>query len=144
MYDLRVPGSLTAVQAARLAFSWVARNIAYDAEQYFNMTSMYGVRKTPNDTIRERRGICYQYADLYKALVDILAPELECLVVSGHGGPWERSATDRPFVAERKSNHAWNVVKVGNKYAIVESTWGAGHLSGRVFERAFTRRLNRV
>jgi hypothetical protein len=114
-------------EKARGAFTWVAENVAYDAS----------LRNKPADAetvLAQRRAACYGHAVLFEALVEAMGLEAE--IVAGHG---KGQGYEPGHGMESAQNHAWNAVKIGGRWALVDCTWGAGHMDeqGR-FVRRFT------
>ncbi len=114
-------------ERARGAFTWIAGNVAYDAS----------LRNKPADAetvLAQRRAACYGYAVLFEALVEAMGLEAE--IVGGHGKGQGYEPGDG---MEDAQDHAWNAVRVGGRWGLVDCTWGAGYTDeqGR-FVRRFT------
>ena len=114
-------------ERARAAFTWIAHNVSYDGR----------LRNKPADAktvLAQRRAACYGYAVLFEALVEAMG--LEAKTVAGHG---KGQGYEPGHGMESAQNHAWNAVKIGGTWALVDCAWGAGHMDeqGR-FVRRFT------
>jgi len=108
----------------------VALNIRYDTQSYFSG------RFSAQDydaVIKRGSAVCEGYADVFKHLCDALG--IECAKVSGYA----RGASSNlfRFVDVTNSNHAWNIVTIGGKKFLIDTTWDAGHLSGRTFQASY-------
>jgi hypothetical protein len=98
----------------RAAFAWIAHNIAYDL-------SRWGVETDSETVLADRRAACVGYATLFETLVEHMGLEAE--IIWGHG-KGRGYLVGEPI--SEAGNHAWNAVKIGGKWALVDCTWGAG------------------
>jgi transglutaminase-like putative cysteine protease len=102
--DELTAGKKTEVAKSRAIFLWVINNISYDTEEYFEDP------KNPRyysslETLQNKRALCSGYAHLNAALHRSIG--LEAKVVYGEG-------------------HAWNEVKIDNKWQEQDPTYGSG------------------
>ena len=112
-------------------FLWIASNIEYDTPAYF--AGKYGDQSAEN-VFRTRKGVCAGYGNLYQHLSDEL--KLPCQIVGGYSkGFGFEDRVDAPT----RTDHAWNAVEIDKHWYLVESTWGAGHLTE---EKIFESRLD--
>lgn len=113
-------------ERARAIFRWIAENVSYSAAP--PATSLGA-----EDVLRQRLAACEGYASLFAALAR--AAGLQAEVIRGISkGFGYRAGGSLPS----KPDHAWNAVKIGDRWRLVDCTWGAGYLdeSGR-FRRFF-------
>lgn len=114
---------------ARAAYAWVAHNIAYDTESFFSgaqpITSADGV-------FRSGRSVCQGYSELFASLCRALG--LEAQVISGYA----KAYSYRPGDRFTQTDHAWNAVKIGGRWRLMDTTWGAGYVKGRSFVKEYT------
>jgi len=103
---------------------WVAGRIADDGPSY--RAGLYPPQD-PATLLRTRVGVCAGYAKLYAAIAK--AAGLEARYVVGT----VRGADMRPD----GESHAWNAVKVGGAWHLVDTTWDAGYLEGAAFVKRF-------
>jgi hypothetical protein len=121
-------------EKARAIFRWVCENIDYDVDVFF--TGKTGSTNS-TDVLKSRKSICYGYSDLFLALAKEAG--LEAVRIRGYGkGYGYMPGTN--FTGP--SNHAWNAVKINGTWYLLDSTWGAGYVSGdgkyvRHFEEHF-------
>jgi hypothetical protein len=121
-----VTSARTDSEKARAIYRWITDNIAYDE-------SILG-DPTPEDeavptVMARRKTICTGYSQLYKAMANAVG--LECEAVRGWGkGLHSSSSTTAP-------DHAWNAVKIGSNWRLVDATWGAGHTTGSGWKKDF-------
>ena len=121
------------LEKARAIFRWVTHNIAYDADAFFSRR-FRNARATPESVLKSRRGVCDGYARIYEGLAR--AAGLEVVRVSGYAKGFGYELGDQ---IPKRSNHAWNAVKANGRWILLDSTWGAGAVSGesRRFVRSF-------
>ncbi|ROW09562.1 hypothetical protein VMCG_02650 [Cytospora schulzeri] len=121
---------------ARAIFTWLHHNIDYDAEGFFSGCIARG---TASDTVFSGRAVCEGYARVYEAIAKRAG--LECIVVGGHGKGYGFAPVKegQPPPPRNASGHAWNAVRIdGGKWKLLDSCWGAGHLSGNAYKRSFS------
>lgn len=102
----------------RAIYYWIAKNINYDYEGY--KTDYWDRYPSEQailmDTYKFRKGICSGYAHLFKYM--LTKAKVECEVVDGY----VRADLETVIIGE--SNHAWNVVRLNNKWHLFDVTWG--------------------
>ncbi|MBN2465120.1 hypothetical protein JXD38_05815 [candidate division WOR-3 bacterium] len=105
---------------AKVLHDWVADNISYDTRAY--RTGSIGSQSFER-TLRNRTAVCAGFAALYQKMCELAG--LECVVVSGYarGIGYDIYAGQDPG----ESNHAWNAVRIGGEWRLVDVTWDAGH-----------------
>ncbi|KAJ3287355.1 hypothetical protein HK104_008648, partial [Borealophlyctis nickersoniae] len=114
----------------RAIFFWVTHNIAYDVDSW--RSGNMGAQSADR-SLRERKGVCAGYADLFTALAT--HARLDVRTVSGAA----RGAGSKPGDPFFESGgHAWNIVHIQGQYKFIDSTWGAGIVSGHTFEFKYT------
>jgi transglutaminase-like putative cysteine protease len=107
-------------ERTRGIYRWIAANVEYDVEG--STTGACG-RRTPEEVLEERKGVCSEYSALFSRLCELSG--LEAVVIRGCGKGYGYSVGSK---IPKSSNHAWNAVKIDGKWRLVDSTWGAGHL----------------
>ncbi len=113
--------SQTKIEKARAIFIWIADNIAYDTS--YKITSK-------EEALKQGKGVCEAYSGMYKDFCEIAG--LEVVAISGDSKQYYYK---KPSDLD-KGGHAWNAVKVeGNRWMLVDATWGAGHVNNRAFTR---------
>jgi hypothetical protein len=106
-------------QKALNIYSWITHNIKYDTRALNKTTARI---KTPKQTLRRRKGTCYQYSQLFTTLcrnagistVDI----------------WGYSRGLSYFEGDTfsEADHSWNGIKLDSSWFLVDATWGAGSM----------------
>lgn len=107
----------------RALFRWVTHNVAYN---------LAARKATPKDVMKRKKAVCQGYSELLREMC--LHASLKCEVVSGY------AKSDAAEIGElnEKTSHAWNAIRLGAKWYLVDATWAAGH----VYKRKFTRDFN--
>ena len=112
-------------EKAEQLFRWVAENIAYDLAAL--RAPLRSEEMTPKAVLRRRRAVCSGYANLYQALGREVGLEVEVVV----------GRSNSPIGAGNNGAHAWNAVHLEQGWVLVDSTWGAGYISGETFYRSY-------
>lgn len=133
---------------SRAIFTWLAKNIRYDLEEFYNPTQKsFGFRYSSEaekqqklqaikDGIVEKafltkQGVCEAYAQSFKKIADLVG--LEAAVIKGSV---RNSANEIGNIAAN-SNHAWNAIKLNNKWIFLDATWAAGYEMNGKWQRDF-------
>ena len=136
------------INKTRAIFSWLSQNIRYDLQEFLNpkQTSIsfsYSSEEEKNqklkaikdgivsNTLNKRKGVCEGYAQTFSKVCDLLAIENE--VIKG----FVRNSSQEIGKPELYSNHAWNAVKINNKWLYFDATWAAGYLMNGKWQRNF-------
>lgn len=111
-----------------IIFYWITCNIEYDTVAYFSKN--YG-DQTAEDVFQTKKGVCASYANIYQYLCKQL--NMPCEIVSGYSKGY---GFDEGEGALKEVDHAWNVVEIDHHWYLIESSWGAGHLTdAKIFKR---------
>lgn len=110
---------------------WTSRHIEYDVEGYLS-----GQRRASHgavETYQTGKALCDGYAELVVAMGKVAGFEIR--KVTGYAkGFGQLLATASP----EKENHAWNAVKLGGRWHLLDATWDAGGVDDAT--RRFVRR----
>lgn len=135
----KISGDFTSeAQRVKAVFCWLTKNIRYDLEEYYNPTKTgFSFKyKTIEErdrkllamkdsivkgTLTSRKGVCEGYAQTFSKVCDLLNIENE--IIEGYVRTSSRSIN----VPLANSNHAWNAVKINDKWIYIDATWGAGY-----------------
>lgn len=132
-------------ERARAIFAWIGTHIRYDfallesggeklsgyvrsQEDAERKIKEYKEVTMPNQTFKTKRGVCEHYSRLYKRMCDFAA--VECVFISGNA----------KHISKRISNlgHAWNAIKLNDKWYLLDATWGSGYGENETFHRAYS------
>lgn len=96
---------------ARIYF-WIAENIEYDWDAFINKKQ---IDASAIATLKDRKSVCSGYANLFKAICD--NAKIKCVIIEGY-------AKGYGYNGERLTeiNHAWNSVKIYDKWESIDST----------------------
>jgi len=119
LHDYLIKPAATDKEKAELFFYWIAQYIEYDINKYNQV--MNGEKVTKYDSFLQKKGVCEDYSKLFKTLCDL--SKIECYFIAGYskGGFYQEKS-------QLKIDHAWNIIKVNNKYEFVDCTWGSGEV----------------
>lgn len=112
--------------SARIYF-WIIENIEYDWDTFLNNKD---IDVSPAATLTNRKSVCSGYANLFKAICDIA--KIKSAVITGY-------AKGYGYKGEKLSdtNHAWNAVKLYDKWELIDVTWGRGSILNNEGELEF-------
>lgn len=102
------------MEKARAIYKHVATNVSYDMKKNDNYWDDGALK-----TLRERKGICHDYALTTVAL--LRAIEIPARYIGGDAG----------------EPHAWVEAKIGGKWITMDPTWGSGYSVGKKFVKAY-------
>ena len=116
------------VEKARAIYVWICNNITYDVDLCFNGKS-YNTKS--EDVLLRSSAICGGYARLFESLSNKMG--LQCKIISGYSKGYSFNGR-----VPTSPNHAWNAIKIGDKWYLVDSTWDSGYLEGKTFIKKFS------
>jgi len=112
----------------KAVFDWITDNIKYDTG-LLEKVKLNGIENVKSNStkllrlknvIKTSKGVCQHYSELFEAILKHLGYNVA--VVTGY--------TRSPVTGELNPfGHAWNAVKVNNKWILVDATWGAGYVT---------------
>lgn len=134
-------------EKARAIFTWIATNIKYDY-------AAYGVNERPvaysfrtqeekeakqkamkeelaQKTLKSKKGVCQGYSTLFLVVAEKVGLQSEIIAGTSKSHPAHIGK------APGASDHAWNAVKIGNQWKLLDTTWGAGTVTGAKPEFVF-------
>ncbi|QNK77972.1 hypothetical protein H7F37_02465 [Winogradskyella sp. PAMC22761] len=116
-------------QLARFFYYWIGSNIEYDKGTYQKIVDgtidneIFWKSQEESVVYNTRKGVCAGYAKLYQWFLDWM--DIETVVISGH------IRDERNHYVELASDdvhrHAWNAIKINNKWMLVDTTWGTSN-----------------
>ena len=119
---------LTEAQKARAVFVWMAENIRYDTDAYFNNAHTF---YDAANVFRTRQSVCEGYANLLVAISS--AAGVKAVKVVGYSKGYGYKPGE-PLSED--DGHAWNAMWFDNAWHLVDSTWGAGSVNDKgLFEK---------
>ena len=136
-------------ERVRAAYTWAAKNIAYDMDEYrlgntiaYRYTSEADRQRKEkafrtaliNRTLKTRKAVCEGYASLIQDLCRRFGLEAEIIA-----GTSRNNAAQIGLLPD-ESDHAWNAVKIDGQWELLDVAWAAGSVDGASgkFRYAFT------
>lgn len=109
----------------RVLFRWITDNISYN---YGNKTS------DVDKVVKTQKAVCIGYSTLLKEMCN--SAGIECETIVGYS----KTATEDIGKKLKKSDHAWNAVKLYDKWYLVDITWATSGYDKK--KRKFIKRLD--
>lgn len=91
----------------RAVYGYIVQNVSYDSEKAARLADTSGYVPSPDSTLQEGKGICFDYASLAAAMLRSLG--IPCKIVTG-------------YVSPEDVYHAWNMVYLDGAWRSVELT----------------------
>ena len=109
--------SFSELSRAYAGFYWIAKHIRYDVEGFLrdDLGDL-----SPEAVLTRRTGVCAGYARLFQALAQPL--RLQAVEVPGVAKGTDMAGDDA------RDGHAWNAVRIGRAWYLLDATWGAGYI----------------
>ncbi|MBJ6142375.1 transglutaminase domain-containing protein [Hymenobacter sp. BT559] len=108
-------GAINNQKVVETFFYWIAWNIKYDKE--LMLKDNKSIEDISLDVVlSKKKTICSGYSNLLYEMCK--AANIECVVIHG----FAQTMIDE----ENGVPHAWNAVKINNKWYLVDVTWGSG------------------
>jgi hypothetical protein len=126
-----VKGVADPMLRVKILHDWIAENIAYDADSFFAGAR---VDTAWAATLRQRKSVCQGYAALLTEMCRLAGIRCETIGGYGRGYAFLNARSENPG----EGNHAWNAVQLGGKWRLVDVTWDAGHVEGRVYHKQYS------
>ena len=112
---LKLAGSAdTDSEVLSRVYAWVASHIAYDHEKAARLAGGRGYVPDPDQTYRDRMGVCFDYASLMVAMLRSVG--IPAKLVVGY--------------VDDGLEHAWVVAWAGNRWCRCDPTMAAGTTKG--------------
>ena len=125
-------------EKARAIFTWIALNVQYDLKSYYSQSSNPQIaysfsseeerlnkeqkfrRDSAAKLLRTKKGVCQDYASLFHTLCELVG--LKCMTIAGTS----KTVLNHIGKLPKASDHAWNAVKVGETWRLIDVTWASG------------------
>lgn len=105
-------------EKARMIYVWMTKNISYNDAGYNAGT--YG-DCSAEGVFKSKRSVCEGFSNLYKAIAE--KSGLEAKVISGYAKGYGYKVGEK----FKRTDHAWNAVKIKGEWKLVDVTWGEGY-----------------
>ncbi|MDR0403601.1 MAG: CAP domain-containing protein [Treponema sp.] len=112
----------------KILHDWICDNIAYDTEMYFSG------RTTAQDyasVLKKKKAVCAGYTDVFNRMCGLAG--ITSIGIEGYSKSFGYTGS-----IDKEPDHAWNAVKLGNKWYLVDVTWDAGQVDKRTFIKEYS------
>lgn len=123
-----VSGISDASTKVKIIHDWICDNIAYDCNVF---TDAGAGPQGFEAVLKKKKAVCAGYANLMAVMCGIV--NIECEIVYG----WSKGF-NYPGYLWPESDHAWNAVKLGGRWKLIDVTWDAGFVEGTTFIKRYT------
>jgi transglutaminase-like putative cysteine protease len=106
---------------------YVVDRIAYDVPA-LSLPRVPQEDAEPEDVFRNKKGVCAGYAQLLAALAKVTGDEIVYVVGNARLGNKDD---------EGGNGHAWNAVRLGGKWYLIDATWDAGFVNDGKFTKHY-------
>ncbi|MBN2105489.1 hypothetical protein JW835_15730 [bacterium] len=103
----------------RAIFRWITANITYDTQAYF----VGAPQRQSENILEDRTAVCDGFSTLIERLGKTAGLNIE--KISGYAKGVRYQIGDR---FSDNFNHAWNAVRIGGHWELIDATWGAGYI----------------
>lgn len=133
------------IEKVRAIFTWMCLNIEYNTPSTKTLKSPESIYYLNKDDLKrahmrmqeqvihnafnKRKGVCLGYSQLFSRLCNLM--KIENKLIYGYT---KYSVSKIGYIPSRK-NHAWNAVKINNKWLLFDVTYGAGYLYKGVWQK---------
>jgi transglutaminase/protease-like cytokinesis protein 3 len=124
-------GAKSKKELAQLIYYWISLYIDYDVESFVNNTID---DVSAESTFLNRKSVCAGYANLFKEFCNI--SKIKCEVINGYAKGYNYNGEYL-----EKTNHAWNAIKMHDKWQLIDVTWGTGGLDNSNGKLSFEKEL---
>lgn len=114
----------TSEERLRAIYTWITHHINYDITKANEQQSETDATVVALQVLKEKKGVCYHYANLFKALADKAGVPTYC--VSGY------TKKDGKLM---RDSHEWCLSQLGSEWYFFDATWGAGYLDNGKYVR---------
>jgi len=111
--------SLSKYEQAQQLYDWITMHIKYDVKSL----TTYNPNETDiNVILRKQKGVCYEYALVFKEFCDCrdIPSEIVLGYAKGYG-----FYSGKNYV---RAVHAWNILKPDSVWLLADPTWGSGYI----------------
>ncbi len=109
-------------EKVRSFYVWIAENIEYDVQSFLKGGFS---NLEPDQVIQKKKAVCHGYASLFQALCTSQGIQSE--LIPGYSKGFGFSANN----GFTQSDHAWNAVSLGNRWYVMDVTWGSGGINDK-------------
>ena len=112
----------------KILHDWICDNIAYDADMLFS-GKISG--QDWQSVLKKKKAVCSGYTNLMNEMCRLAG--IESVGISG----WSKGFGYKGYLDDY-TDHAWNAVRVGNRWYLVDCTWDAGIVEYKTFVKKYS------
>lgn len=117
-------------EKVRLIHDWICDNIAYDADMYLS-GKLDSQDYIP--VLKKKKGVCSGYVNVMNEMCHLAG--IESVSIYGYSKGFGYSGNIK---AGQDPDHAWNAVKIGDSWKLVDATWDAGYMDYKTFIKHYS------
>ena len=102
----------------RAFYVWIARNIEYDLLAYIHHSNS---SNSVNEITRSGKALCSGFSLLFQYFCE--QADIEVVTIEGYA----KGYGYRKGQSFKKTNHAWNAVKIYGTWHLIDATWATGN-----------------
>ena len=121
--------SLSQIESAYMVYKWIAKNFVYDCYNFNHDRTK--IDYSEDGTYSKGKGVCDGFAKLLMTMCNSL--DIEAVRVVGYS----KGSGYTPGILPTQTDHAWNAIKLGSNYYLIDVTWGAGSCNGDTYKENF-------
>lgn len=111
-------------ELASFFYYWIGSNIKYDNLFLEDMSSMndkdFFESQESENVYKNKKGICSGYANLFETFMNNVG--IESQIITGHIRDRRNHYVE--INSDDDFSHAWNAIKINNKWMLLDTTWG--------------------
>lgn len=111
------------LEKVRAIYAWIIKNVDYDVAAY--ISGNLG-DQSAQAVLKTHKGVCAGYSRLFEALAKEAG--IDALEVSGFSKGAGYSVSGQ---LQAQPDHAWSVVKIDDKWQLLDCTWAAGFINSQ-------------
>ncbi len=112
----------------KVMHDWICDNIAYDCEMYFSSGKIEN--QDYESVLKKRKAVCAGYTSVMNAMCYYAG--IESIGVYGYSKGFGYTGKLDGI------DHAWNAIKLGGKWQLVDCTWDAGYVDYKTYVKHYT------
>lgn len=134
-------------ERVRALYTWLALNIKYDMNEFLNgnrfvkysyidQKDLAEKQKAIKEffiqnTLKRNLAICEGFSQTFKRVCDLM--KIQCLFIDGYS----KTGVKDIGIDPPRPDHAWNAVKLDDKWYVLDVTWASGKANGKKWIKNF-------
>lgn len=118
-----------ASEKVRVLHDWICNNIAYNTDVF---TGNPGAQDYAT-VLKKQKAVCSGYTNLMNKMCALAG--VESIGIEGYSKGFGYRGTIKDG---QQCDHAWNAVKIGNKWQLIDVTWDAGFVDYKTFVKHYS------